>query len=220
MAQNTQQNNDLYTNNPLIHRDRRLSKSHSAWVRSFSCEELKPLIVCRGPIRKEAIDVFEEMGIDITRWNTVATRSIPLKNAKGRDLQDEMGNPLSRVLITDQEGVFAGGDAEIGPLTVVACVGSGQRAARVIQRYLEEGESYLADDDLLDDILTHMGVYDKEEKVAWLDSAGRENQEELHGPERASPGNYCEVELGLSDEQAIREAERCLRCYRVAMFAV
>ncbi|HEX9007447.1 MAG TPA: biotin carboxylase N-terminal domain-containing protein, partial [Bacteroidota bacterium] len=49
--------------NPLIHRDRRLSHSSSGWVRSFSCEELKPLIVCRGPIRKEAMDVFGEMGI-------------------------------------------------------------------------------------------------------------------------------------------------------------
>ncbi len=54
---------DNYTNNPLIHRDRRLSQSPSAWVRSFSCEDLKPLIVCRGPIRKEAMDVYEEMGI-------------------------------------------------------------------------------------------------------------------------------------------------------------
>ncbi len=54
---------DLYRNNPLIHRDRRLSKSPSAWARSFACEDLKPLIVCRGPIRKEAMDVFEEMGI-------------------------------------------------------------------------------------------------------------------------------------------------------------
>ena len=59
MAQNT----DNYSNNPLIHRDRRLSQSDSAWVRSFSCEELKPLIVCRGPIRKEAMDVYDEMGI-------------------------------------------------------------------------------------------------------------------------------------------------------------
>lgn len=63
MAKNIKQNNDLYTNNPLIHRDRRLSNSDSAWVRSFSCEDLKPLIVCRGPIRKEAIDVYAEMGI-------------------------------------------------------------------------------------------------------------------------------------------------------------
>jgi acetyl/propionyl-CoA carboxylase alpha subunit len=54
---------DLYTHNPLIHRDRRLGQSASAWVRSFSCVDLKPLIVCRGPIRKEAMDVFEEMGI-------------------------------------------------------------------------------------------------------------------------------------------------------------
>ncbi|NVO00599.1 MAG: biotin carboxylase [Geobacteraceae bacterium] len=55
--------NDLYMNNPLIHRDRMLAKSDSEWVRSFACEDLKPLIVCRGPIRKEAMDVFEEMGI-------------------------------------------------------------------------------------------------------------------------------------------------------------
>src|SRR6185369_3600254 len=54
---------DYYMNNPLIHKDRRLSHSPSAWVRSFSCEDLKPLIVCRGPIRKEAMDVYGEMGI-------------------------------------------------------------------------------------------------------------------------------------------------------------
>ncbi len=54
---------DYYLHNPLIHRDRRLAKSNSDWVRSFSCEDLKPLIVCRGPIRKEAMDVYQEMGI-------------------------------------------------------------------------------------------------------------------------------------------------------------
>ena len=54
---------DYYKHNPLIHRDRRLSVSQSEWVRSFACEDLKPLIVCRGPIRKEAMDVYTEMGI-------------------------------------------------------------------------------------------------------------------------------------------------------------
>ncbi|WP_243373587.1 biotin/lipoyl-containing protein [Geotalea sp. SG265] len=54
---------DHYMHNPLIHKDRRLSTSPSPWIRSFSCEDLKPLIVCRGPIRKEAMDVYEEMGI-------------------------------------------------------------------------------------------------------------------------------------------------------------
>jgi acetyl/propionyl-CoA carboxylase alpha subunit len=54
---------DWYKDNPLIHRERRLGSSTSAWARSFACEDLKPLIVCRGPIRKEAMDVFEEMGM-------------------------------------------------------------------------------------------------------------------------------------------------------------
>jgi len=54
---------NYYSTNPLVHRDRRLGKSSSEWARSFACEDLKPLIVCRGPIRKEAMDVFEEMGM-------------------------------------------------------------------------------------------------------------------------------------------------------------
>lgn len=48
----------------LTQRDRRLSRSRSGWVKSFSCEDVKPLIICRGPIRKETMDVFSEMGID------------------------------------------------------------------------------------------------------------------------------------------------------------
>ena len=56
--------NDCYLNNPLIHRDRRLGRRPSEWVSQFDCTHLKPLIICRGPIRKEAMDVFEEMGIN------------------------------------------------------------------------------------------------------------------------------------------------------------
>ncbi len=54
---------DPYTKNPLVHQDRRLGRSASEWVRSFSCEDMSVLIVCRGPIRKEALDVFREMGM-------------------------------------------------------------------------------------------------------------------------------------------------------------
>ena len=54
---------DLYMHNPLIHRDRRLGQSESDWVRSFGCEDMTVLIVCRGPIRQEALDVFAEMGM-------------------------------------------------------------------------------------------------------------------------------------------------------------
>ena len=55
--------NDYYLNNPLVHRNRRLAQSASSWVRSFACEDMRPLIICRGPIRREAMDVFDEMGI-------------------------------------------------------------------------------------------------------------------------------------------------------------
>jgi len=162
----------------------------------------------------------DNLGIDITKWNTVVTKHVPLKDAAGKDLKDGMGNPLARILITDLEGVFAGGDAEIGPLTVVACIGNAHRAARVIQRWLEEGKAYLTEDELMEDILTNMPVYDKNEQVPWLDSRERAHQAEVHGKERASKGNYQEVELGFVDTQAVEEAERCLRCYRVAMAAI
>ncbi|NOY13433.1 MAG: FAD-dependent oxidoreductase, partial [Deltaproteobacteria bacterium] len=162
----------------------------------------------------------EETGIEITRWNTVVTKYVPLQSAAGRELKDDMGNPLSRILLTDMDGVFASGDAEIGPLTVVACVGNAHRAAKVIGRYLEEGEAYLTDDDFHADLLSHLGVYDKNEKVSWLDAINRCHQHEIHGRERASKGNYREVELGFSDTEAVTEAERCLRCYRVSMIAV
>jgi acetyl/propionyl-CoA carboxylase alpha subunit len=56
--------NEFYLNNPLVHRDRRLGRRPSHWVNQFACDHLRPLIICRGPIRKEAMDVFEEMGID------------------------------------------------------------------------------------------------------------------------------------------------------------
>lgn len=53
-----------YRKNPLVHQPRRLGGASSNWVRSFDCRDVRPLIICRGPIRKEAMDVFDEMGID------------------------------------------------------------------------------------------------------------------------------------------------------------
>ncbi|WP_437650492.1 biotin/lipoyl-containing protein [Sorangium sp. So ce362] len=53
-----------YDRNPMVVRDRRLGRSGSAWVRSFAAEDVRPLIVGRGPIRKEAMDVFAQMGIE------------------------------------------------------------------------------------------------------------------------------------------------------------
>lgn len=54
---------NYYLNNPLIHKNRELAAHPSEWVSSFEVTALKPLIICRGPIRKEAMDVFDELGI-------------------------------------------------------------------------------------------------------------------------------------------------------------
>ncbi|MEO1266780.1 MAG: biotin/lipoyl-containing protein [Myxococcota bacterium] len=64
MREATMEDFDPYRDNPLTVRDRRLGHHASAWVRSFSCEGMAILIVCRGPVRKEALDIFAQMGIE------------------------------------------------------------------------------------------------------------------------------------------------------------
>jgi len=39
------------------------SEAESDWVRSFDVSQVKCLVVCRGPIRKEAFDVFDAIGV-------------------------------------------------------------------------------------------------------------------------------------------------------------
>jgi len=41
----------------------RFHESASDWVRSFALDDLKVLVVCRGPVRKEAFEIFDAMGI-------------------------------------------------------------------------------------------------------------------------------------------------------------
>ena len=41
----------------------RFHESPSAWLRSLSLRDIKCLVVCRGPVRKEAIDVFDQIGV-------------------------------------------------------------------------------------------------------------------------------------------------------------
>ncbi len=79
--------NEFYLRNPLIHRDRRLAEHPSAWVRRFDCSGLRPLIICRGPIRKEAMDVFTEMGIKHFGILLSEKDSIVYRNAQAPELR-------------------------------------------------------------------------------------------------------------------------------------
>ena len=61
-------------------------------------------------------------------------------------------------------------------------------------------------------------ILDAAETLGIIGGLHREHQPKIDGAERAS--NYEEIELAMPESQAVREAERCLRCYRVAMLAV
>lgn len=79
--------NEYYLNNPLIHADRRLGRATSSWVRQFDCTHIRPLIICRGPIRKEAMDVFAEMGIEHFGILLSEKDSIVYRNALAPELR-------------------------------------------------------------------------------------------------------------------------------------
>jgi acetyl/propionyl-CoA carboxylase alpha subunit len=41
----------------------RFHESESPWLRTFALDALKILVVCRGPVRQEAFDIFDEIGV-------------------------------------------------------------------------------------------------------------------------------------------------------------
>ena len=140
----------------------------------------------------------EDFGIQQTRWKSILTHG--------------------GTMMTDCEGVFAGGDCEYGAMTVVVAVGHGRRAPRGMHRWLSEGKACLNDEEGMGDIVKQIGVFQKNENVGILGGLHREHQPKVKGSERAK--NYEEIELAMPESQAVREAERCLRCYRVAMVAL
>lgn len=96
--------NDYYLNNPLIHQDRRLANATNEWAQSFECSEMRPLIICRGPIRKEAMDVFEEMGIEHYGILLSEKDSIVYQNALAPELR-QLTDPKRVHRVPDYTGV-------------------------------------------------------------------------------------------------------------------
>ncbi|MCX2976514.1 biotin/lipoyl-containing protein [Candidatus Marimicrobium litorale] len=95
--------NEFYLNNPLVHSDRRLGRATSAWVRQFDCGGIRPLIICRGPIRKEAMDTFAEMGIEHFGILLSEKDSIVYRNALAPELRS-LTNPDRVHRVPDYSG--------------------------------------------------------------------------------------------------------------------
>ena len=132
---------------------------------------------------------FENEGLEFTKWNTL------------------VNDP--ETCQTNHPGIFAGGDLVSGPNTVVDAVASGKIAASSINQYLS-GEvvkrvyTITRPSKYIEPIEFSNGEMDE------LASAGRPVMPVLSSEKRKY--NLREVNLGLTEEQAIREAKRCLRC--------
>ena len=104
-------------------------------------------------------------------------------------------------LATSRDGVFAGGDAISGPASVIEAIANGRQAAISIDKYL--GGSGEIDETLAP----------PEEAAAPLGEAVEGRRAEVPTlPVAERLKGFSQVELGLSEEMAIKEAERCLRC--------
>ncbi len=110
---------------------------------------------------------------------------------------------------TNVPGIFAGGDCVTGPATLIEALDAGNKVARSIDAYLQ-GKSFqkeLAYEGIDTAKQRDMGFVSKlaAEKAAYLDVNKRLD-------------NFSEVEGGFSVTAAVKEAGRCLRCYRLLVW--
>jgi NADH-quinone oxidoreductase subunit F len=104
-------------------------------------------------------------------------------------------------LATNKQGIFAGGDAVSGPASVIEAIAAGRQAAISIDKYL--GGSGVIDETLAP----------PQEVSASIEEAQEKRRPKIPAlPLKQRLSSFAEVELGLSQEMAIEEAGRCLRC--------
>jgi heterodisulfide reductase subunit A-like polyferredoxin/coenzyme F420-reducing hydrogenase delta subunit len=105
-------------------------------------------------------------------------------------------------LQTSLPEVFAGGDAASGPATVIEAIAAGKKAAISIDRYLRN-----------EDLKAK-----REEEVKRVEEVPKEDIRKK--PKHVMPvlpvderiESFKEVELGFTEEMAVKEAKRCLSC--------
>jgi len=105
---------------------------------------------------------------------------------------------------TNVEGVFAGGDAQSGPGIAIRAVAAGKQAAISISRYLR-GEDLSLGRETVE--TSHEDFQPIPESIEL-----RPRAEMPKADIDESKKGFAEVELGLTEDQARAEAERCLNC--------
>ena len=125
----------------------------------------------------------------------------------GQDVE-RMGNGWIKVdqttLQTTAKGIFVAGDLAHGTRLLIDAVASGKAAARSVYQYLT-GQT------LAKEAVTSHIVLDRYKRERGYESIRRVEVRTIHPAERLKhPENV--VEAGYSQEEAMREASRCLDC--------
>lgn len=109
----------------------------------------------------------------------------------------------SNTMSTTQTGVFAAGDAVSGPTSIIRAIEEGKRVALCIDRYLGGNLG-------LDMILAPTDQEPIQNDLQGFPVGRGIDIPKLSINERLN--NFSPTELGLTENQAVDEAKRCLRC--------
>ncbi|MBN2342970.1 MAG: FAD-dependent oxidoreductase [Deltaproteobacteria bacterium] len=116
-------------------------------------------------------------------------------------------------MMTDIKGVFAGGDCVSGPATLIEAMSQGERAAEAMDDYLTYGKVKFNPERRMSKLLEGIKKINADGVDVPVQHMYRVEIPELDPEVRKRI--FEEVEKPISKEEAIREAERCMRCYRV-----
>jgi len=111
--------------------------------------------------------------------------------------------------VTNVPGVFAGGDCVSGPATLIEALDAGNRAARSIDSTLQ-GKSGPKDFSFKGIDAGKQREHGFVSKTAAETVAFRAVSDRVH--------DFAEVEGSFTAKEAMKEAQRCLRCYRLMVW--
>jgi len=133
--------------------------------------------------------------IELDKWGLIGTDPVTLE--------------------TSRKGVFAGGDCSLGPATLIEAMGQGLNAAESIDNYLSHGRVLFSPEKRMSTLVKEIDKLDTGKFTRPVRSQLRIIAEELDPEIRKKI--FREVEQPITMEQAYREADRCLRCYRTSL---
>lgn len=157
--------------------------------RVMACTTLIPAI--GQQVRAGALT--PEDGIALDRWNCVAVDPVDLS--------------------TSRPGVFAGGDCATGASTLIHAMAAGLKATRSIDDWIQRGHVRFRPRSRMRQMLNENQMLAGDAVEVPLKHQYRSHHPELDPAVRRLM--FEEVEQTISQEEAYREAKRCLRCYRI-----